>query len=352
VRKIRLMQPAPAGPGIVQRSRVTVLAAVLAFAPAVYAADELPAPAKAQSIATGVWLVPGGLWPGRQPDGNSVVFDAPLGVVVVDTGRHEWHRDAILKLAKDQGRDVVAIVNTHWHLDHVSGNPALRAAYPRLRVHASDAIDEALAGFLAKSAQESAAYLRDESIPATMRADIAADAATVQNGAALRSDVVIDRSGPQEVGGRKFELHLARDAVTAGDVWIYESRTRVAVLGDLVTLPAPFLDTACPQGWLEALRKIERTDFLTAIPGHGKPLTRTQLGIYISSLAAFIDCARSAEPAATCSAQWLAAVRPLLSGDAAETALATGLTNYYVDLLRENGGRSAYCKAGTVESSG
>ena len=156
-----------------------MLAAVLAFAPAVYAADEIPAPAKAQSIATGVWLVPGGLWPGRQPDGNSVVFDAPRGVVVVDTGRHEWHRDAILKLARDQGRDVVAIVNTHWHLDHVSG-AILRCARPiaRLRVHASDAIDEALAGFLAKSAQESAAYLRDESIPATMREDIAADAAT------------------------------------------------------------------------------------------------------------------------------------------------------------------------------
>ena len=122
--------------------------------------------------------------------------------------------------------------------------------------------------------------------PATMREDIAADAATVRNGAALRPDVVIDRSGPQELGGRKFEVHLARDAVTAGDVWIHEPRTRVAVLGDLVTLPAPFLDTACPQGWLEALQEIERTDFLTAIPGHGKPLNRAQFGIYHSSLAA------------------------------------------------------------------
>jgi glyoxylase-like metal-dependent hydrolase (beta-lactamase superfamily II) len=331
---------------------VTVLAAALALAAVSSSASELPAVAEPRSIAAGVWLVPGGLRPDRQPDGNSVVFEAPRGVVVIDTGRHEWHRDAILKLARDHGRDVVAIVNTHWHLDHVSGNPALRAAYPQLRVHASNAIDAALAGFLAQSSLESAAYLGDESIPATMREDIAADAATVRNGAALRPDVVIDRSGPQDVGGRKFEVHLARDAVTAGDVWIHEPRTRVAVLGDLVTLPAPFLDTACPQGWLEALQEIERTDFLTAIPGHGKPLNRAQFGIYHASLAEFIDCARSAEPAATCSTQLLAAVRPLLSGDAAEAALATGLTNYYVDLLRTNGGRSAYCKADTVDSSG
>ena len=44
---------------------------------------------------------------------------------------------------------VVAIVNSHWHLDHVSGNAALRAAYPRAQVYASDAIDGAMRGFLA-----------------------------------------------------------------------------------------------------------------------------------------------------------------------------------------------------------
>jgi glyoxylase-like metal-dependent hydrolase (beta-lactamase superfamily II) len=346
------MQPAPAAPRTGRRIRVTVLAAALALAAVSRSASELPAVAEPRSIAAGVWLVPGGLRPDRQPDGNSVVFEAPRGVVVIDTGRHEWHHDAILKLARDHGRDVVAIVNTHWHLDHVSGNPALRAAYPQLRVHASNAIDAALAGFLAQSSLESAAYLKDESIPATMREDIAADAATVQNGAALRPDVVIKRSGPLAVGGRRFEVHLAHDAVTAGDVWLYEPRTKVAVLGDLVTLPAPFLDTACPQGWLDALREIERTDFLTAIPGHGEPMTRAQVAVYHTSLVAFLDCARSARPAAECSAQWLAAVRPLLSGDAAETALATGLTSYYVDLLRTNGGRSAYCKADTVDSSG
>ena len=44
---------------------------------------------------------------------------------------------------------IVAIVNSHWHLDHVSGNAALRAAYPRAQVYASDAIRDAMHGFLA-----------------------------------------------------------------------------------------------------------------------------------------------------------------------------------------------------------
>lgn len=328
--------------------RVMLLAVcVLLAAGRAGSAESAPEVTPPLMVADGVWLIAGGTREDRQPDGNTIVFHAPRGLVVIDTGRHAWHRDAIVDLARDRREDVVAIVNTHWHLDHVSGNPALRQAYPQVRVYASDAIDDALAGFLARSARESAVYLKDESIPVTMREDIAADAATVANGAALRPDVVIDRTGPQELGGRTLELHLARDAVTAGDVWLYDSRSRIAVLGDLVTLPAPFFDTACPQGWLDALQDVEGTDFQTAIPGHGAPMSRAQVAQYRSALAAFIDCAASNEPKAKCSAGWLEAAAPLLSGEADESAHAQSLTNYYVDMLRANGGRSEYCKAQT-----
>jgi glyoxylase-like metal-dependent hydrolase (beta-lactamase superfamily II) len=285
----------------------------------------------------------------RQPDGNTVVFAAPRGLVVVDTGRHAWQREAIIDLARNRGQQVVAIVNTHWHLDHVSGNPALRQAYPPLRVYASNAIDGALTGFLAQSARESAAYLVDESIPATLREDIAADAATVANGQALRPDVVIDQSGPRDVGGRTLEFYLAADAVTAGDLWLYDRGSRVAVLGDLVTLPAPFLDTACPQGWLDALQAVEHTEFQTAIPGHGEPMDRAQVASYRSALSAFIDCAASNAPKAECAARWVDGVSSLLSGEANEAAQAQSLATYYVDMLRANGGRSEHCSAGAVQ---
>lgn len=327
----------------------TSLTAMLVSVCAVFAAGRAgsaePVGTTPLVVADGVWLIAGGTREDRQPDGNTVVFDAPRGLIVVDTGRHAWHRNAIVGLARERREDVVAIVNTHWHLDHVSGNPALRQAYPKVRVYASDAIDGALTGFLARSAHESAEYLQDESIPAPMREDIAADAATVANGATLRPDVVIDRPSLQDIGGRTLDVRLARDAVTAGDVWLYDSRSKIAVLGDLVTLPAPFLDTACPQGWLDALQDVEGTDFQTAIPGHGAPMSRAQVAVYRNALAAFIACAASNEPKAKCSAGWLQAAAPLLSGEADESAHAQSLTNYYVDMLRANGGRSEYCKA-------
>jgi glyoxylase-like metal-dependent hydrolase (beta-lactamase superfamily II) len=296
-----------------------------------------------QEVARGVWMIPGGILPNRQPDGNSVVFEAPEGLVVIDTGRHAWHREAILSLARRQKKEIVAIVNTHWHLDHVSGNPELRAAYPRLRVHASDAIDGALAGFLPASAKDSARYLDDPKIPEETRDDIRWDLQTIRNGPALKPDVVISGSGAMTFGGLALKVSLAPDAVTAGDVWLYDETSRVAALGDLVTLPAPFLDTACPQGWKSALVQVAATPFTVAIPGHGAPMSRGQFLLYQDAFDAFIDCSLSTLPAEDCAARWTDSIRPLLSDDPLEQRRARGMAAYYVGLLRANGGRSKHC---------
>jgi glyoxylase-like metal-dependent hydrolase (beta-lactamase superfamily II) len=314
------------------------------------AAPAAPSPVAApepQVVVPGVWMVPGGIRPNRQPDGNSVVFAAPEGLIVVDTGRHAWHREAILSLAGAQKKDIVAVVNTHWHLDHVSGNPALRAAYPQLRVYSSTAIDDALAGFLRESAADSAAYLDDQAIPEEMRDDIRADLLTIQNGSALKPDVVIPASGTTAFGGLALRVSLVPDAVTAGDVWLYDPTRRVAVLGDLVTLPAPFLDTACPQGWKAALDEVAATPFEVAIPGHGAPMTRAQFLLYQAAFEAFIGCSATTVAGDDCAGRWTESIRPLLGDDPLEHERARGMAAYYVDVLRANGGRSRHCAVAT-----
>jgi glyoxylase-like metal-dependent hydrolase (beta-lactamase superfamily II) len=321
-----------------------LLVVVLQVATA-WAAEPPAAGPVAQPVAPGVWWVPGGIRPDRQPDGNSVVFEAPAGLIVVDTGRHQWHREAILALAHARQKAVVAIVNTHWHLDHVSGNRDLRAAYPGLRVYASDAIDGALGGFLARSAEESAAYLEDPRVHPLMREDIQADLLTIQQGKSLKPDVVVSAPGAVEIGGRPLQVHLVRHAVTAGDVWLYDEATRVVVLGDLVTLPAPFLDTACPDGWKTALEEVADVPFEVAIPGHGGPMSRAQFALYQRSFARFVDCANSTQPAQECATQWTDAIESLLEGAADEKPRAAGMAGYYVDLLRATSGRSKECGA-------
>jgi glyoxylase-like metal-dependent hydrolase (beta-lactamase superfamily II) len=105
---------------------MTILLALM-LANAAATATEISA-TPPREIAPGVTLLRGTMLPERGPDGNTVIFDAPYGLVEVDTGRHARHSDAILAYAKSRGRPVAAIVNTHWHLDHTSGNRRLRAA--------------------------------------------------------------------------------------------------------------------------------------------------------------------------------------------------------------------------------
>jgi len=322
---------------------VTLVLAALATGVAVRADPPAAIAPIPQVVVPGVWLIPGAVQPDRQPDGNSVIFAAPDGLVVVDTGRHPWHREAILALARAQDAAIVAIVNTHWHLDHVSGNPGLRAAYPGLRVYATGAIDGALGGFLAQSAKDAAAYLDDPQIPQAMRDDIRADLLTIQNGANLKPDVVLDASGDRSLGGRTLEIHRVADAVTAGDLWLYDAANRLAVLGDLVTLPAPYLDTACPQGWADALRQVDEVPFELAIPGHGPVMSHAQFALYRKSFEAFIGCADSGRPAGECASAWADAVLPLLGNDAPGRQRAQDTAAYYVGMLRANGGRSRYC---------
>jgi glyoxylase-like metal-dependent hydrolase (beta-lactamase superfamily II) len=303
-----------------------------------------PRPAPLE-VVPGVWTIPGGILPNHEPDGNSVIFDAPRGLIVVDTGRHLWHREAILLLARTQQKPIIAIINSHWHLDHVSGNPALRAAYPSLQVYASNAIDGALSGFLASSVRQAPAYLNDPRISEELREDIRADVSTIQNGAALKPDVVITASRRVTLSGRVLKINLAQNAATSGDLWVYDEKTRIAALGDLVTLPTPFLETACPDGWKIALAEVAATPFKTAIPGHGAPLTHNQVRLYQQAFSSFIDCSASPVPKEECATRWTNSIQPLIGSNAADGQQVLRTAAYYVDMLRANDGRSKYCES-------
>ena len=82
-----------------------------------------------------------------QTIGLSIIIAAPKGLIVFDTGRHKEHAQQVLDFAREQNRPIAAIINSHWHLDHVGGNPRLRAEFPGIRVYASSAIDAARSGF-------------------------------------------------------------------------------------------------------------------------------------------------------------------------------------------------------------
>ncbi|MFC5527585.1 MBL fold metallo-hydrolase [Rhodanobacter ginsengisoli] len=296
-------------------------------------------------VARDMVLIPGTFVPGRQPDGNSIVLRGTEGLIVFDSGRHPAHTRRILDHAHASGLPIVAVVNSHWHLDHVSGNPMLRAAYPQLQVYASHAIEGALTGFLADSRKQAAALIAQHKIPAAQLADVEGDMATIDRGRELLPDHFVEHDGDRMLAGRPVHLGLARDAVTAGDVWLYDPQTRVLLAGDLVTLPAPLLDTACPPRWRAQLATLDALPFVTLVPGHGAAMDHAGFHRYRRAFDALLDCAASHAGDAVCTDRWLHDVEGLVPAD--RFKLARGLLGYYLDqvLHAPSERRNRYCPA-------
>lgn len=310
------------------------------------AAWSQPAPPAASEIAPDTFVVRGAMLPDRGPDGNTVIIVAPAGLIVIDTGRHSWHSDGILAFARSRRLPIPVIVNTHWHLDHSSGNRRVKTAYPQASVHTTRAVERALApeGFLARNLTAARTRPPDPKASADRREETALFIATMEAADSLRPDVTIERSASLRLAGRPLAVHLAANAVTEADLWLYDEATGVAILGDLVTLPAPFFETACPASWQKALDEVWATPFGLAIPGHGAPMTRGQFDTYRRAFGRFGVCAGSDRTPAECANGWTLDVDSLLATDA-DRRQATEYAGYYVDFLRKSGGASPDCRA-------
>ncbi len=283
----------------------------------------------AVSLAPGIDLIPGEFTLGRQPDGNTIVIRSGEGLVVFDTGRHREHTQAIIDFARREGLPVKVIINSHWHLDHVGGNPLLRQEYPDVRVYASGAIDAALHGFLAQYRASLEKELAATPGGPAEQLGLRDELAIIDAGAQLAPDERITATRVIDFAGKRLKVGLARNAVTAGDVWLFDPASGVLASGDLVTLPVPFLDTACPQGWRKALDTLHAIDFKRLVPGHGEPMHREQFETYRTAYGNLLDCAASARSKVECTDGWLHDVGPLVPPS--QQKLGRVLMDYYME---------------------
>ena len=305
--------------------RIAVLAAML------HGACACAAPL----IAPGTYLVAGEATPNRQPDGNSVVITAPKGLIVFDTGRHREHAQALLDFARAQGRPIAAIINSHWHLDHVGGNPLLREAFPDVPVYASSAIDAARRGFLADYRAELATELANAQKNPNAQESLRAEMALIDAGPALGPTEVIAKSAPLTIAGRVLQIHLESHAVTAGDVWVFDPETHVLLAGDLVTLPAPFFESACPARWRAALFGLGKTPFDLLVPGHGAPMHLPQFTAYRKAFSNLLECAAGKAGKNECIDGWAMDASALLT-NSKDASYARALIGYYIENYLRN----------------
>jgi glyoxylase-like metal-dependent hydrolase (beta-lactamase superfamily II) len=280
-------------------------------------------------IAPDTYLVQGEATPNRQPDGNSIVIVAPNGLIVFDTGRHREHAQQILDFARAQDRPIAAIINSHWHLDHVGGNPPLRTAFPGIHVYASAAFDAARTGFLADYRAQLQGQIPREYTNPKVQESMRAEVALIDQGAALGPTDVVATSAPLSIAGRVLQVHLETHAVTAGDIWVFDPATRVLLAGDLVTLPAPFFESACPARWRASLANLEKMHFDWLVPGHGAPMRKPSFAAYRKGFSNLTECAAGSATKSTCIDGWIRDASALI--DFKDVSYARTLVDYYLE---------------------
>jgi glyoxylase-like metal-dependent hydrolase (beta-lactamase superfamily II) len=274
-------------------------------------------------------LIPGQFGPNSNPDGNAILLDAPEGLILVDTGRHPAFTERLIAYARERGRPIAAIVNTHWHLDHTSGNGLVRAAFPQAQVYASNAVDGALQTFLRENREGAERQLAAGQILEAEQAEVRLFLATMDHADLLRPTRPVTASGMQRLAGRRLQVNLAPFAATEGDVWLYDPATHLLISGDLVVTEVPFMDTACAEGWRHALDRIAATPFTTLIPGHGEPMSHVQFLVWRTAFGNLLDCGASDRPRAECIAGWRRDAAIFMR--AGRERLVDGMVGYYLD---------------------
>lgn len=289
-------------------------------------------------------LIPGAVPLDSGPDGNTIVFDAPKGLIVFDTGRHPEHAQAILDYARARHRPIAAIINSHWHLDHTTGNWDIRQAFPNVAVYASGALKGALETFLKDSRANADAMLADPKTSAAARDQLIRGRAVLDRPERIEPDHVVAKSGPMTIAGRVIDVHLAKLAATEGDVWLYDRKSRTVIAGDLVVDLVPFMDTACADGWSRALGDMAKVPFTTLIPGHGEPMSRADFLAWRTAYDNFVDCGHSTRPGRECVEGWSRDAAKFI--DAAHKDYAKGAAGYYLQtrLRSSPDEQQRYCK--------
>jgi glyoxylase-like metal-dependent hydrolase (beta-lactamase superfamily II) len=249
-------------------------------------------------------LVPGSVPLDKGPDGNSIFLEAPQGLILIDTGRHLEHAAKLIAYARERGRPIAAIVNTHWHLDHTTGNLDIREAYPAAEVYATTAIEGALVGFLGGNRAAVDKMLADPETPPERRAQMLRGRHRIDHPHTLRPTRPVLHSGAINIAGRALDVRVAPFAATEADLWIYDAEAKLAIVGDLVVDLVPFMDTACPDGWSKALEDIEHAPFETLVPGHGPVMSRADFLTWKGAFNNLVACGRSDADTAQCVAGW------------------------------------------------
>lgn len=220
------------------------------------------APIEIQTVRPGLHLL-------RGAGANVVAWAGTDGIVVVDSGTAASAQQLLETLGRVSPGPLRFLVNTHWHPEHVGGNPALHQAGAQSLAHADTRASMAVSHTIAVDGIE---------VPAAPREGL--PMLTFDDAVSLHLN-----------GDRLDVLHVA-GAQGSGDVILWWEAANVVHVGDAHWPGGYPLVNAAGSGSLAGMvasieTVLSRADARTAIvPGHGPVSDRAELAAYRDMLVA------------------------------------------------------------------
>jgi cyclase len=211
--------------------------------------------------------------PDRGAVGNAAVVDLGTETVVVDTHLSPAAARELRAAAEEvTGREPAWVLNTHWHADHVLGNPEFPSATIVSTGLTRELIATVGADRLAAQKQSLAADLPSEL--ERLRAAGDEEGAELLEAHAAELPALSHRL-PDETFDDRREWGGA-EALTFGgghtesDSFLLVSEAGVLVAGDLVVVGMqPWAGHGDPGAWASILDRMLELDWETCVPGHG-----------------------------------------------------------------------------------
>ena len=218
-------------------------------------------PTRVERVKDGLYVIRGpfvpcgtrGCRPGGADDGlihepgDVAARVTPEGVILVDDKYPENLTDVLAALRSVTTQPIRYLLNSHHHGDHVSGNVNLAAMGIDIIAH--------------RRIRENFLRLKQPGAP----------------------NIVFEDQGGVFLGGVEVRMHHLGRGHTNGDTVIHFPDLRAIHMGDLVIDGMPVIDYAGGGSALAFVKTIDNLlalDFDTAIPGHGKVMTRPEVQAY------------------------------------------------------------------------
>jgi len=256
---------------------LTIVAATFQQPPA-GGQQQAPRVVEVEKLKDNLFMLKGG-------GGNTAVFIASNGVIVVDTKNPGWGQPILDKIKDLTNKPVTTIINTHTHGDHVSGNVEFPATV--------DVIVQA----------NTKANMEKMTPPTGLpQQGPPTNIFKVNNGRGMAKRTFADKmslgKGPDEI-----DLYYFGRGHTNGDAWVVFPALRVMHAGDIFSgKNLPLLDAAnggsgvaIGDSLMKAFNSVNNVD--SVITGHSTVMTMNDLKEYAEFNRDFLAAVREAKKA-------------------------------------------------------